>query len=374
MNGSTDQRQWQQQFDSDEARWQAVLARTNAADGQFFYAVRSTGIYCYPSCPARHPRRANVTFFGQREQAEAAGFRACLRCKSSGPPLVERQQLAVISACRLIEQALEAPDLAALAAAVGLSRFHFHRVFKAHTGMTPQAYVRAQRANRLRQQLAGAGSVTEAIFDAGFGSSTRFYAGADNALGMAPRQYRAAGQGESIHYAFGSSSLGVVLVAATSRGICAILMGDTEAPLLEELRQRFARATLAPAEPAFARVVQQVLALIEQPANSSALPLDVRGTVFQQRVWQALRSIPAGTTLSYAELAAQIGVAGGARAVAAACAANALAVIIPCHRVVRGSGALAGYRWGIERKRALLAREQAQVPDAAGDLLAMPKD
>jgi len=347
--------------DSADLRWAAVQGRDPAFDGRFVYSVRTTGVYCRPSCPSRAARRANVAFHAGPDAAEAAGFRPCLRCAPHLPPLAERQREAVARVCRLIDAADEAPDLDSLAQAAGMSRFHFHRVFKAQTGITPKAYAAARRGERVRRGLAQGAPVLDALFDAGYGSSTRFYAGAQAVLGMAPAHYRAGGRGETIRFAIGQCSLGAILVAATGRGICAILIGDAPAPLLDDLQARFPQAALEGADAAFGQTVAQVVALVEAPRIGLELPLDVRGTAFQQRVWQALRSIPAGRTVSYAELAAIVGVAGGARAVAGACAANPVAVAIPCHRVVRTGGALSGYRWGIERKRTLLEREQEQA-------------
>ncbi|OON60512.1 bifunctional transcriptional regulator/O6-methylguanine-DNA methyltransferase [Massilia sp. KIM] len=347
-------------FDSDDARWDAVQRRDRAADGQFVYSVRSTGVYCRPSCPSRGALRANVAFHASCAEAESAGFRACLRCKPNGPALAERQAEAVARACRLIEASEDEPDLDSLAREAGMSRFHFHRVFKAHTGITPKAYAAARRAARVRSSLQESSTVTEAIFDAGFNSSGRFYAASGGLLGMSPRRYRSGGQGETIRFAVAQCSLGAVLVASTERGICCVLIGDQPEPLVRDLQERFPRAELQGAEADFERTVARVIGLIETPGQGLDLPLDVRGTAFQQRVWQALREIPAGQTVSYAELAERIGLKDGARAVAGACAANPVAVAIPCHRVVRTDGALSGYRWGIERKRTLLEREAQQ--------------
>nr|WP_091876628.1 bifunctional DNA-binding transcriptional regulator/O6-methylguanine-DNA methyltransferase Ada [Massilia yuzhufengensis] len=347
-------------YNTDEARWAAVQRRDRDADGQFFYSVRSTCVYCRPSCPSRGALRANVAFHASCADAEAAGFRACLRCRPDQPPLAERQAAAVAQACRLIEAAEEAPGLDSLAQAVGMSRFHFHRIFKAHTGITPKAYASAQRNARLQQGLAGAPSVTDALYDAGFGSSGRFYAASTGALGMTPSRYRAGGQGETIHFAVGACSLGAILVASTAQGICAILIGDEPEPLVQDLQQRFPQAELVGAQADFEQTVALVVGFVEAPRLGLDLPLDVRGTAFQRRVWEALRMVPAGATVSYAELAERIGLPAGARAVAGACAANPVAVAIPCHRVVRLDGALSGYRWGVERKRALLEREAGQ--------------
>ncbi|MGF6273602.1 AraC family transcriptional regulator of adaptative response/methylated-DNA-[protein]-cysteine methyltransferase [Massilia sp. UYP11] len=343
--------------DDDDARWDAVRRRDAAADGRFFYSVRTTGVYCRPSCPSRAARRANVAFHASSQAAEAAGFRPCLRCTPHLPPLAERQADAVARACRLIEESSDEPDLDTLAQAAGMSRFHFHRVFKAQTGITPKAYAAARRGARVRQELARGASVTDALYGAGYGSSGRFYAASSEVLGMAPSNYRAGGRGETIRFAVAECSLGAILVAATGRGICAILIGDQPEPLVQDLQARFPRAELRGAEQGFERTVALVIGLVEQPRIGLDLPLDVRGTAFQQRVWQALRAIAPGHTVTYAELAERVGLAGGARAVAGACAANPVAVAIPCHRVVRTGGALSGYRWGIERKRALLERE-----------------
>jgi AraC family transcriptional regulator of adaptative response/methylated-DNA-[protein]-cysteine methyltransferase len=352
-------------FSTDDERWAAVQARSLDADGIFYYSVRTTGVYCQPSCPSRGARRVNVAFHASREDAEAAGFRPCLRCKPDQPPLAERQAAAVAQACRLIEAALEEPDLETLARACGMSRFHFHRVFKAHTGITPKAYAAARRAERLKQGLAQAATATEAAYDAGFNSSGRFYAATPGVLGMTPGRWRAGGGGEQIRFAVAQCSLGALLVAATAKGICSILLGDDPDALVRDLQDRFPKAELIGAEPAFEASVAQVVAFVEAPRIGLDLPLDVRGTAFQQRVWQALRAIPAGRTVGYAELAAQLGMPQGARAVAGACAANPVAVAIPCHRVVRNDGSISGYRWGVERKKTLLEREAGQSKEAA---------
>jgi AraC family transcriptional regulator of adaptative response/methylated-DNA-[protein]-cysteine methyltransferase len=352
-------------FRTDEERWAAVQQRAREADGIFYYSVRSTGVYCQPSCPSRGAKRANVAFHATRAEAEAAGFRPCLRCKPDQLPLAERQAQAVARACRLIDEAAEELDLDTLAQACGMSRFHFHRVFKAHTGITPKAYAAARRAERLKRGLAQAPSVTAAAYDAGFNSSGRFYAASASVLGMTPLRYRSGGGGEAIRFAVAACSLGALLVAATDKGICSILLGDDPDALVRDLQDRFPKAELIGAEPEFEATVAQVVAFVEAPRIGLDLPLDVRGTAFQQRVWQALRSIPAGRTVGYAELAVQLGMPQGARAVAGACAANPVAVAIPCHRVVRNDGALSGYRWGVERKKILLEREAGQSGDTA---------
>ena len=344
-------------FATDAQRWAAVVRRAAGADGAFCYAVRTTGVYCRPSCGARRALRKNVRFFDDPAAAERAGFRACKRCRPDGAGLAQQHARLVARACRLIESAATMPDLASLARTVGLSRFHFHRLFKRQLGMTPKAYISAQRAVRARDQLRRGGSVTGAIYEAGFGSNGRFYADSAAALGMTPSTYRGGGDGVAIRFAIGACSLGSILVAATDKGICAILLGDDAARLLRELEDRFPKARLIGGEPGFERLVAQVAGLVEAPALGLDLPLDLRGTAFQHRVWQALRRIRPGSTLSYSELARRLGIPGSARAVAGAVAANPLAVAIPCHRVIRRDGSLSGYRWGVARKRALLERE-----------------
>ncbi len=348
-----------------DPRWASVVARDPDADGRFFYSVRTTGVYCRPSCGARTPRPENVRFHADTAQAGLAGVRACRRCRPDLPPRAQRQAALVAQACRAIEQAGAVPDLETLARSGGLSGPYLHRVFKTVTGLTPRAYAQAWRARRLRDALPGAGTVTEAIYDAGYTTSSRFYAAADQVLGMTPKRYRAGAPGAAIRFAIGQCTLGAILVAASERGVCAILLGDDADALLRELQDRFPRAALEGGDPAFDTLVAQAVGLVESPALGADLPLDIRGTAFQQRVWQALRDIPPGTTTTYTALAQRLGVPRAVRAVAGACAANALAVAIPCHRVVRRDGGLAGYRWGIERKRALLAREAGRA-DAGG--------
>ena len=346
------------QYARDDERWAAVERRDRAADGAFYYSVRSTGVYCRPSCAARLPRRENVRFHASCEEAEQAGFRPCKRCRPSESPLAERQAAAVAAACRAIEQAETIPSLDALAKAAGMSRFHFHRVFKALTGVTPKAYADAQRARRVRDELARGATVTEAIYGAGFNSNGRFYAASSDHLGMTPTAFREGGRGASIRFAIGACWLGAILVAATQKGVCAILLGDDAQALARDLQVRFPKARLLGGDREFERLVGQVVGFIEAPARGLDLPLDIRGTAFQRRVWEALRAIPPGKTASYAEVAARLGKPSAARAVAGACAANALAVAIPCHRVLASNGGLAGYRWGVERKRRLLKRER----------------
>jgi AraC family transcriptional regulator of adaptative response/methylated-DNA-[protein]-cysteine methyltransferase len=344
-------------FSNDEERWAAVVRRDWNADGLFYYAVQTTGVYCRPSCPARLARRENVQFHATCEAAEQAGFRPCKRCRPNAVALAEQHAVAVEKACRLIEHAEALPSLDALAAAAGLSRFHFHRIFKTITGVTPKAYATAHRAQRVRDKLSRTNTVTEAIYDAGFNSNGRFYATSSEVLGMTPTKFRSGGHDISMRFAVGACSLGSILVATTDKGVCAILLGDDPAALVRNLQDRFPKARLIGGDDDFEQWVAKVVGLIEAPALGLDLPLDVRGTAFQQRVWQALRAIPAGSTASYTDIAKRLGMPKAARAVAQACASNTIAVAIPCHRVVRTDGSLSGYQWGIERKRALLDRE-----------------
>jgi AraC family transcriptional regulator of adaptative response/methylated-DNA-[protein]-cysteine methyltransferase len=341
----------------DDPRWAAIVSRDAKADRQFFYSVRTTGVYCRPSCGARTPRPENVTFHATAADAQHAGFRACLRCKPEAPSLAVQHATLVAQLCRLIETSEQMPTLSELARSAQLSIFHLHRVFKAVTGLTPKAYATAHRTKRMREELVRAGTVTEAIYGAGYNSSGRFYAQADGMLGMTPTRYRAGGVDTEIRFAIGQCSLGAILVARSDRGICAISMGDDPDTLARDLQDRFPQANLVGGDAEFEQWVARVIGFVESPGLGLDLPLDVRGTAFQQRVWQALRTIPVGTTASYRDIAHRIGAPSATRAVAQACAANELAVAIPCHRVVRSDGSLSGYRWGVERKRALLARE-----------------
>jgi len=347
-------------YDTDDARWQAVQARDAHADGHFVYAVRTTGVYCRPSAAARLPRRENVVFFNSDAEAEAAGYR-CNRHRGSDRTAVAAAHAALCQqACRLIESAPSPPDLAALATQLGMSAAHFHRVFKAATGLTPKAYASAVRSRRLRDGLQGSddNTITAAIYSAGFNANSRFYETSNQTLGMRAGQYRAGGTGATIRFALAQCSLGAILVACSQRGICAIALGDNPDCLARALQDRFPKAELIGGDADFEQLVAHVVGFIDAPAIGLNLPLDVRGTAFQQRVWQALRAIPPGSTASYSEIAERIGAPKAVRAVAQACAANPIAVAIPCHRVVRRDGDLAGYRWGGQRKRELLRREE----------------
>jgi len=348
-------------YTTDEARWLAVCARDAAADSHFVYAVCTTGVYCRPSSSSRLPHRENVQFFDTPQAAEAAGYRPSRRAAADRSAVAARRAALVEQACRLIENAETPPSLESLASQAGVSAFHFHRMFKAETGLTPKAYANAHRARRLRHELGESGTVTQAIYEAGFNSNSRFYEASDSLLGMLPRDYKAGGHNAEIYFAVGECALGAILVACSQRGICAISLGDDPDALVRELQDRFSNARLRGGDSAFEQLVAQVVGFVEAPALGLNLPLDVRGTAFQQRVWQALRDIPAGATASYAEIAQRIGAPKAVRAVAQACGANHLAVAIPCHRIVRRDGDISGYRWGVERKLELLRREAAKA-------------
>ena len=338
-------------------RWEAVQRRDSTADGRFVYGVKTTGIFCRPSCGSKAARRENVVFFDTTAAAKEAGFRACKRCRSEEPSKDRKRADMVAAACRMIEEAEEPPSLDALARAVGFSRYYFHRIFREVTGVTPKAYAAARRAGKLRDELESGASVTSAIFDAGYNASSRFYEESSNRLGMRPRQYRGGGRDTLIKFAIGECSLGAVLVAATEKGVCAIDFGEDAEMLLQDLQDRFPHAELVGGDTDFEALVANVVGHLETPEGNLDLPLDIRGTAFQQKVWEALRSIPAGATASYADIARQICKPAAVRAVAQACRANRIAVAIPCHRVIRQDGDLSGYRWGVERKRTLLERE-----------------
>ena len=351
---------------SEDVRWAAVVARDKRADGQFYYSVATTGIYCRPSCPSRAAKRANVSFHETADAAEAAGYRPCKRCNPRSPSLDIEHTRRIVAACRLIEAAGEPPALKELAADAGMSPFHFHRIFKAVTGLTPKGYAEAHRHKRVKENLSNTGStVTEALGEAGFNSSSRFYASSSKMLGMEPTVYKSGGSNVDLMFSVGECWLGSILVAATQNGIAAVLMGDDARALLRDLQDRFPKANLLGGDKAFDKLAAQVLAVVDGSHVSAKLPLDIQGTLFQHKVWSALKSIPAGTTVNYAEIAKQIGDPKAVRAVATACGANPVAVLIPCHRVVRSDGALSGYRWGIVRKRALLDREASVTTGVA---------
>ena len=341
-----------------DPRWQSIVHGDASADGKFVYAVRTTRIYCRPSCPSRLAKPKNVSFYTTCEEAEAAGYRACHRCNPDTASTAEKNAAVIVEACRSIEAAEESPKLEALAASVGMSSFYFHRQFKAVTGLTPKAYGTAHRARKVREELAHAGnSVTDAIYGAGFNSNSRFYETSNEVLGMTPTAYKNGGRDADIRFAVGECSIGSILVAVSHKGVCAILLGDDPEDLAHDLQDRFPHADLIGDDAGFEELVAKVVGFVEAPKIGLDLPLDIRGTAFQQRVWQALREIPVGKTASYTEIAHRIGEPKSVRGVAQACGANKIAVAIPCHRVLRHDGALSGYRWGVERKRDLLDKE-----------------
>lgn len=341
---------------TDDDRWQSVVDRDADADGQFVFAVQTTGIFCRPSCRAKHALRKNVTFFADARQALAAGFRPCKRCQPEKDSAHQHRLEKIAHACQLLEQ--ESPlTLDELAQQVAMSPYHLHRLFKATTGMTPKAWQQSWRARRLRDALAKGVPVTQAILNAGFPDSSSYYRKADQTLGMTAKQFRKGGDNVSVRYTLADCTLGRCLVAESERGICAILLGDDDATLVADLHGLFPAAQDVPADTDFQQRVREVIAAINARDAPLSLPLDIRGTAFQQQVWQALRAIPCGETMSYQQLASAIGKPKAVRAVASACGANKLAIVIPCHRVIRGDGALSGYRWGIARKAQLLQRE-----------------
>src|ERR1700674_2976832 len=339
---------------TDQERWEAVIHRDKNAADDFVYSVKTTGVYCRPSCAARLARRENVVFHLTPKDAERAGFRPCKRCKPNDPSAHGEQAAIVARACKLIVEAEEPLSLDALAGAIGIRPWHFHRVFKSMTGLTPKAYAAAHRAKRMREELSRRGTVTSAIYNSGFNSNGRFYAESNKRLGMKPTEFKAGGDGATIRFAAGECSLGSILVAASDLGICSIAIGNDPNTLVKELQDRFPNAELIGGDKQFERMVARVVAFVENPSAELELPLHVQGTAFQQRVWKALCEIPCGMTYTYSELARKLGQPNATRAVAGACAANTLAVAIPCHRVVRTNGSLSGYRWGVERKEKLL--------------------
>ena len=345
---------------ANDPRWTRIVARDRTADGHLWYSVMTTGVYCRPSCPSRPANPKNVQLHDTLEQARATGFRPCKRCHPDGLSADAENAAIVARACRLIDQSEEEPSLTDLAAAVGYSPSYFHRRFKAVTGLTPKDYADGHRAAKVREGLVNGSSITEAIYDAGFNSSGRFYEKSKDMLGMTPSQYRAGGTNEEIRFAVGETSLGAILVASSKKGVAAILLGNDPDELVRQLQDRFPKARLIGADRSYETLVARVVGFIEAPRLGLDLPFDIRGTAFQRRVWRALREVPIGETVSYTEIAQRIGSPNAIRAVAGACAANHLAVAIPCHRVVRNEGSLSGYAWGVERKQALLTREAAR--------------
>jgi AraC family transcriptional regulator of adaptative response/methylated-DNA-[protein]-cysteine methyltransferase len=345
----------------DDERWLAVLERDERADDTFVYGVVTTGVYCRPSCPSRRPRRDNVRLFGDPANARAAGLRPCRRCDPDGPPPSVRRAELVAAACRLLDRAERPLPSTELARRLGVSSRNLDRTFVAVLGVTPRGYAAARRADRVVDALAAAPSVTDAVWAAGYESPARFHADVTARRAMTPSAVRSGGSGERIDVAVAPSGLGLVLVARTERGVCSVMLGDDPDELLGALRQRFRRAELVAAADPSDEVLRRVVEAVEHPGDGDqGIPLDVRGTAFQERVWRALRAVPAGTTTTYGGLAGTIGAPRSVRAVAGACAANPLAVLVPCHRVVGRDGSLTGYRWGLDRKAELLRREAGE--------------
>jgi AraC family transcriptional regulator of adaptative response/methylated-DNA-[protein]-cysteine methyltransferase len=341
--------------------WALVLGRSANADGEFVYAVKSTGVFCRPSCPSRRPRREQVEFFDSPSEAQRAGYRACRRCQ----PLQRNAQTEKVeAACRYIEQNLEDTlGLQQIAKAVGLSPFHFQRLFKRALGISPREYQQAQRAGKFKQALQSESRITDAIYEAGYSSSSRAYENSNQHLGMTPTAFRRRGEGVQISYTIIPSELGKLLIATTPRGVCAVRFGDNERKLEQDLRREFNAAEISRQDQELKTVAGTVQNLLTRPASATAIALDIQGTAFQQRVWSALRTIPRGETRSYTDVARQIGAPRAVRAVANACGSNPVAVVIPCHRVVQKNGSMAGYRWGVERKAALLRAEQTSTSE-----------
>ncbi len=359
-------------FSTNEQRWEALVGRNSEADGAFFYGVKTTRIYCRPACASRLPNRENVLFFDSYTAAENAGFRACKRCQPQ-INLPRQQKVEMIAnICKQIESSEDSISLEKLATTAGFSPFHFQRLFKEIVGISPKQYEMALRAKKVRHELAGNSSITQAVYNAGFRASSSFYNQATEILGMQPMDYRKGGTGVTIRYAVKPSDLGWVLVAATEGGICAIQFSDDSKTAIAQLQECFPKALFSANDPEFDRWVEEVIAFIKTPQPELNLPLDIQGTVFQQKVWQALRAIPLGKTASYAEIAQRLGNPKAVRAVARACATNNIAVAIPCHRVVGSNGSLTGYRWGIDRKQALLAIEAAQQKSNANQFEITP--
>jgi AraC family transcriptional regulator of adaptative response/methylated-DNA-[protein]-cysteine methyltransferase len=347
--------------------WAAVVAHDAGQDGRFFYSVKTTGVYCRPGCASRQPLRKNVAFYETREEAEAAGFRACKRCRPNEGSPADRHVAAVERACALIRGSDSLPTLAELAEAAHVSPFHFHRVFKQVTGTTPREWGRAYRLGRFADRLESGDGIAEATYAAGFSASSRVYEAAPAGLGMTPAARQHGGRGETIRYTVVKTPVGCAIVAATGRGICMTALGDDRAALEGELRRRFPAALIWPADSELAEWAERIVRFVTIPASQPDLPLDISGTAFQARVWRALQKIPPGQTRSYSDIAAALGQPRAVRAVAAACAANKVALLVPCHRVVGKGGALTGYRWGVERKRELIAREREAASAAAAE-------
>lgn len=347
-------------YDTSAARWRAVIARDYAADGAFVLAVTSTGIFCRPICPAKRPRRDRVEFYDTPADARRAGYRACLRCKPEDDAFGRRHTDAIARATSLIRESESMPTLAQLAKAAGMSAFHFHRLFRRIMGVTPKQFRAQVMIGRAKRSLREGESVTASLYDAGFSSNGRFYETAAGRLGMAPKKVAVGGLDETIRFVVRRCELGLVLVAATQKGICEVWLGDHAGSLAKRLRAAYPQARIASRDPRMSDLIKKVVSLVERPTRGIALPLDLRGTAFEMCVWEALRRIPMGKTRTYGEIAAAIGHPGAARAVGSACARNHVAVVVPCHRAVGADKKLHGYRWGLERKRKLLERESSK--------------
>jgi len=345
-------------YSTDEARWQAVQARDKGAVNEFYYAVKTTGIYCLPGCASRQPKRENILFYDTPDAAVADGFRPCKRCRPDDPAHAGILSDRMVAACRAIELSEEPPSLDALAAEAQLSPFHFQRLFTERVGVSPKVYAQAIRDTKVRETLASGLPVTQAIFDAGYGSASRFYERSKAVLGMPPKAYKKGGQAMDIRYAYAESHFGPVLAAFTEVGLCALDFGESREQLIAALTVRFPQAAIRDGGPHLAGQVAEIVAFLKVPSRGLSLPLDIQGTAFQQRVWKELQQIPAGELRTYTEVAQSLGMPASVRAVASACARNRIAVVIPCHRVVRKGGDLAGYYWGVERKQALIDSEK----------------
>ena len=344
-------------YNTDAQRYEAVLARDSEADTAFFYAVLTTGIYCYPSCPSKTALQENTRYFNTRQAAIDSGFRACKRCLSNQAPLIERQRSLVESACVQIDETSGSAKIEDVAKALDVSRYHLQKLFKQFLGISPKAYAVAARSKSLEGSLSTGKSVTEALYEAGYNQSSTFYAEGVNRLGMSPKSYQRGGKGLTIRYAFAKTKFGKIIVATTQKGVCCILFGESQNAMLQDLQARFSQACIESDSHSLEKVLTEVVHEIENPDDRFALSLDIQGTVFQEKVWRALREIKPGKTASYLEIAKKIGKPKASRAVAAACAANPIAVVVPCHRVVRSTGEISGYRWGVDRKQKLLAHE-----------------
>jgi AraC family transcriptional regulator, regulatory protein of adaptative response / methylated-DNA-[protein]-cysteine methyltransferase len=346
------------QYDSNSSRWQAVVDRDKAAEGCFYYAVVTTGIFCRPGCSSRLPNQGNVEYFETGAEAMRAGFRPCKRCNPTGETKDKEVEQKIVDVCRKIENSDKTIKLDTLAREAGLSSFHFHRLFKKIVGVTPKMYSSNHQSLRFREKLKSSKSITDAIFDAGYSSTSGAYSSKGDLLAMKPKEYRAGGRGVTIQYGVAECILGWVIVAATDRGICGIEFGDDVTVLVPQLQKRFPEAVLKEAGPGFKHVIEDVVQFVKVPTASFNLPLDIQGTVFQQKVWTILREIEPGKTMSYTEVAEKVGNPKAVRAVATACASNKIAVVIPCHRVISKAGKISGYRWGVTRKNDLLENEK----------------